>query len=72
MGEERKEVRSNSMKKVRGDRVRRTGRWVVGGNKGQYLIGRKLVGDEEVDVGQVVSAGGWGNEECMSAIFFTM
>ena len=27
------------------------------------------VGDEEMDVGQVVSAGGWGNAECMSSLF---
>lgn len=29
------------------------------------------IGDEEVDIEQVVSAGGWGNEERMSSIFFT-
>ncbi len=66
MSEKRKEVRSNRLKKVRGDRVRRAGgqvvrRWEVTRVRTSLAkSGEKevRVGDEEVDVGQVVSAGG--------------
>lgn len=70
VGEERMKVRSNRLKKVRGDEVKRTGGWAVGGNQGRFLSlgeraeGEVRVGGEELDIGQVVSTGG------MSSIFF--
>ncbi len=63
VGEEWKEVWSNRLRKVRGARGQVVGRWEETSVVPHLERGVKWMGDDEVDIGQVVSAGGWGSDE---------
>ena len=61
---------SNRQKKVGGDSVERAGCWAVGSDRTSLRETEKevRVGDETVDIGQEVLAGGWVSEEGMTSM----